>query len=113
MLSTKVCVPAGTLAQAIAGDVPSPGAAPGAAWLNFTGMSAPSANPVTVSVIAGAAGAPPRWPAGDCAINGTAMDRMNTENTSQRAADMLCLLDEINRRVTITHAGAYVYLRQL
>ena len=93
MFSTKDCVPAGTLAHAIAGDVPSPGAAPSAAWLNFTGISPPSGNPVTVSVIAGAAGAPPRWPAGACAINGAATDRMKSETTSQRAADMLCLLD--------------------
>jgi hypothetical protein len=48
---------------------------------------------VTVSVIAGAAGAPPGWPAGACAINGAAMDRMNSETMSQRAADMLCLLN--------------------
>src|SRR4051794_41931179 len=67
MLRKKDCVPAGTLVQLIAGDSPSPVATPGAAWLNFTGMSAPSANPATVTVIAGAAGAAgaaPRCPAG-------------------------------------------------
>ena len=46
-----------------------------------------------VNVIAGAAGAPPRWPTGACAINGAATDRMNSKTTSQRAADMLCLLN--------------------
>ena len=40
----------------IAGDVPSPGATPGAAWLNFTGICPPSANPATVSVMGGPAG---------------------------------------------------------
>src|SRR5215207_6984928 len=82
MVSTKDCVPAGTLAHAIAGDVPSPGAAPGAAWLNFTGISPPSGKPVTVSVIAGpagAAGAAPRWPAGACAVVFAAANRTNRE----------------------------------
>src|SRR3954451_7711445 len=60
MLRKKDCVPAGTLAQLMAGDNPSPVATPGAAWLNFTGIDPPSANPSTVIVIGGAAGAPPR-----------------------------------------------------
>jgi hypothetical protein len=62
MFNTNDCVPAGTFAHEIAGDVPSPGATPGAAWLNRTGTSAPSANPETVSVIAGGGGVPPRCP---------------------------------------------------
>src|SRR5882672_90360 len=63
MLRTKDCVPAGGLAQVIAGEVPSPGAAPSAAWLNFTGISPPSGNPATVIVMAGllAGGGPLRW----------------------------------------------------
>src|SRR5579883_961672 len=56
MWRKKLCVPAGALAQLIAGDVPSPGATPGAAWLNLTGIRPPSANPGMVSVIAGEAG---------------------------------------------------------
>ena len=40
MLRKNDCVPAGTLAQLIAGDSPSPVATPGAAWLNFTGIAA-------------------------------------------------------------------------
>jgi len=68
MLRKNDCVPAGTLVQLIAGDSPSPVATPGAAWLNFTGTSPPSGNPVTVNVIAGAAGAAPRC----CAASGIA-----------------------------------------
>src|SRR5262245_24952282 len=63
-------VPAGAFAQLIAGDSPSPVATPGAACVNFTGMSPPSGKPATVSVIAGAAGAPPRCPPGLCAAIG-------------------------------------------
>src|SRR3954447_13685877 len=59
MFSTNDCVPAGGVVQLIAGDNPSPGATPSAAWLNFTGICPPSLNPETVSVIAGPAGAPP------------------------------------------------------
>src|SRR5689334_21292768 len=59
-------VPAGGLVQLIAGDNPSPVATPGAACVNLIGMSAPSANPETVSVIGGAAAAPPRCPAAGC-----------------------------------------------
>src|SRR5579862_2229580 len=58
MLRKKLWVPAGALAQLIAGDVPSPTATPGAAWLNLTGIWPPSGNPEMVRVIAGAAGAP-------------------------------------------------------
>jgi hypothetical protein len=43
----------------ISGDVLR-GAAPGAAWLNSTGICPPSANPVIVMVIGGPAGAAPR-----------------------------------------------------
>jgi hypothetical protein len=60
MLSTNDCVPAGTFDHVMAGDVPSPGATPGAAWLILTGICPPSANPATVIVIGGAAGVPPR-----------------------------------------------------
>src|SRR5436189_270442 len=52
MCRKKLCVPAGAFAQLIAGDVPSPGAAPGAAWLNLTGICPPSGNPGIVKVIA-------------------------------------------------------------
>src|SRR4051812_26966764 len=69
MLRTKLCVPAGTLDQLIAGEVPSPGATPGAAWLNFTGIWPPSGNPAIVIVIGGAAGAAaPRCPPRSCAV---------------------------------------------
>src|SRR4051812_28123112 len=63
MFSTNDCVPAGTLVHVIAGETPSPGATPGAAWLYFTGIWPPSENPATVIVIGGGggvAGAPPR-----------------------------------------------------
>src|SRR4029078_9501825 len=89
-LRTKDCVPAGTLAQLIAGDVPSPGAAPGAAWLNFTGIWPPSGNPVTVNVMAGparrAARRPRFW-----AVRGIALSR-TIETTNQSAVRMLFLL---------------------
>src|SRR3954471_4617037 len=75
MLRKKDCVPAGTLVQLIAGDSPSPVATPGAAWLNFTGMSAPSGNPATVKVRAGAAGAAARCPPGGCAAAGIAASK--------------------------------------
>ena len=57
MLRKNDCVPAGTLVQVIAGDVPSPGAAPSAAWLNLTGIWPPSGKPAMLIVIGGAAGA--------------------------------------------------------
>jgi hypothetical protein len=57
MFRTNDCVPGGVFVHDIAGDVPSPGATPGAAWLNLTGICPPSANPETVNVIGGAAGA--------------------------------------------------------
>src|SRR6188508_1054960 len=76
MFSTNDCVPAGTFVQLMAGDVPSPGAAPGAAWLNFTGISPPSGKPCTVSTIAGAGGVAPAAgaapAAGCCAAAGNA-----------------------------------------
>src|SRR3954452_14860805 len=75
MLRKKDCVPAGTLVQLIAGDSPSPVATPGAAWLNFNGMSAAAGNPATVKVSAGAAGAAARCPAGGCAAAGIAASR--------------------------------------
>src|SRR4030095_16451051 len=60
MFSMNVCVPAGGFAQLIAGEVPAPGAAPAAAWLNLTGTCAPSGNPGIVIVKgAGPAGVPP------------------------------------------------------
>src|SRR5476649_1167293 len=76
MLRKNDRVPAGTLAQLIAGDSPSPVATPGAAWLNFTGTSAPSANPATVNVIAGAGG-------GCWAANGITMSAAIIEATKQ------------------------------
>src|SRR5688572_14127183 len=74
MFRTNDCVAAGTLVQLIAGEVPSPGAAPGAAWLKRTGISPPSGKPVTVNTIAGAAGAAAAPPpaAGCCAVTGNA-----------------------------------------
>src|SRR5262249_12232106 len=51
MLSTNDCVPAGAFAHVIAGERPSPGATPAAAWLNFTGICPPSGKPATVIVI--------------------------------------------------------------
>src|SRR5688572_1752723 len=74
MFSTNDCVPAGTFVQLIAGEVPSPGAAPAAAWLNRTGISPPSGKPCTVSTIAGAGGAAP--PAGCCAAAGSASNAL-------------------------------------
>src|SRR3954468_5742244 len=64
MFSTNDCVPGGTFPQWIAGDVPPPGSAPGADWVNFNGISLPSEKPETVSVIAGAAGRAAGWAAG-------------------------------------------------
>src|SRR4051794_38591019 len=90
MLRKNDCVPAGTLVQVMAGDVPSPGATPSAAWLNRTGMGPPSGNPATVMVIGGAAaaGAAPRC----CAAIGIAMITVKIETTSPRPARMLLLL---------------------
>src|SRR6266516_3044693 len=95
MLRTNDCVPAGELAQLIAGEVPSPGATPSAAWLNLTGIAPPSGNPVTVNVIAGppAAGGPPRCPACAAIATGIAIDRMIIDATNHRPAIMLFLLD--------------------
>src|SRR5471032_837912 len=78
MLRKNDCVPAGALAQLIAGDNPSPVATPGAAWLYFTGTSPPSGNPSTVIVITGAAaGAAPRC----CAAIGIAARTATDEAT--------------------------------
>src|SRR5207249_12096951 len=95
MLRTKDCVPAGTLAQVIAGDVPSPGAAPSAAWLNLTGISPPSGNPVIVIVIGGppAPGAPARCPARCCATSGTAMSETAIDTKNHRPVRMFVLLN--------------------
>src|SRR5258708_20490272 len=82
MLRKNACVPAGALIQLTAGDSPSPVATPGAAWLNFTGTSPPSGNPATVNVIAGAAGAAPRCPAGCCAARDTAASRAIIDTTN-------------------------------
>src|SRR5512134_2660314 len=91
MFNTNDCVPAGTFVQLIAGDVPSPGAAPGAAWLNFTGICPPSGNPLTVIVIGGplAAGAAPRC----CADAGRARTRSSRHSTSDdvRIGDLECV----------------------
>src|SRR5256885_8078111 len=92
MWRTNDCVPAGTFAQLIAGDVPSPGAAPSAAWLNFTGIWPPSGKPETVKVIAGAAGAPARCPVCARAATGIATDRTLIETTNHCTALMLLLL---------------------
>src|SRR5688572_16263589 len=90
MLSTKDSVPAGGLAQLIAGEVPSPGAAPSAAWLNFTGISPPSGNAGIVNVMAGplAAGAPPRCPP----AMGIEPRKMIVETRHNRPARILFLL---------------------
>src|SRR4051812_50162014 len=63
MFSTNDWVPGGTFPQWSAGDVPPPGSAPGADWVNFNGISLPSEKPETVSVIAGAAGRGAGWAA--------------------------------------------------
>src|SRR5215468_2759624 len=88
MFSTNDCVPAGTFVHAIAGDRPSPGATPGAAWLYFTGIGPPSGNPATVIVIGGAAGAPPRC----CAATTLTARRTNAELTNSCRACMVNLL---------------------
>src|SRR2546430_5870479 len=95
MLRTNDCVPAGELAQLIAGDVPSPGAAPSAAWLYFTGISPPSGNAAMVNVMAGppAAGAPPRCPPRSCAATEIAMSGMIVETKNHRRVRILSLLD--------------------
>src|SRR6185503_8228713 len=98
MFSTKDCVPGGTLPQLIAGEVPSPGAAPGAAWLNLTGICPPSGKPVTVSVIAGGGGAPPRCPPGAWAAAAAAIAITNIETISTRAADIVSLLTYLPRQ---------------
>src|SRR5262245_32549098 len=72
MWRKKLCVPAGALAQFIAGDVPSPAATPGAAWLNLTGIRPPSGNPEMVRVIADEAGPPLVAP--PCADSRTVME---------------------------------------
>src|SRR5262245_24490764 len=82
MWRKKLCVPAGVLAHWIAGEVPSPGAAPGAAWLNFTGIWPPSGNPVMVRVIAGAGGC---LAGGFCASANAEAERTKVvESTSRR-----------------------------
>src|SRR6478672_5876507 len=82
MFRKNDCVPAGGFVQLIAGESPSPVATPGAACVNFTGISAPSAKPTTVSVIGGAAGAPPRCPPGCCAAIGTKASTVIIETTN-------------------------------
>src|SRR5476651_1108826 len=100
MLRKNDCVPAGTLAQLIAGDKPSPVATPGAAWLNFTGTSPPSGNPATVNVIAGAAGAAPRcW-----AAIGIAMNTAIVETTNHILVFML-FSSGLSERAMVTYAG--------
>src|SRR6185369_3207212 len=97
MLSTNVCVPAGALVQVIAGDVPSPGAAPSAAWLNFTGNCPPSEKPSTVIVIGGAGAAPrpapppaPRPPR-SCAATGRTTQNVTIRTKHNRKKRMLFL----------------------
>src|SRR5687768_10248989 len=79
ILRTNDWVPAGVPVQVMAGDVPPPGAASGAAWVNLTGMSSPSANPATVKTMGAAAG-----PAARCAASGNA-----ASNASDEAANHL------------------------
>jgi hypothetical protein len=51
-------VPAGTSFQFNSGEAPSPGAAPGAAWLNIKGMMPPSGKAgEDIDIMDGAAGA--------------------------------------------------------
>ena len=78
------------LDQLIAGEVPSPGAAPGAAWLNFTGIWPPSGNPGMVNVIGGPAGGAAPRPR-SCAAMGMPMSRM-IETTRERPVRMQFLL---------------------
>src|SRR5262245_5759740 len=93
MLSTNDCVPAGVFVQLIAGDVPSPGAAPGAACENFTGICPPSGNPVTVKTMAGAAGAPPRCPRSWALIGIATSRRTIVKRTNHSLVRMLLLLN--------------------
>src|SRR5580704_3608064 len=91
MLRKNDCVPAGTLVQLIAGDNPSPGATPGAAWLYFTVTSPPSGNPSTVKVIAGAAGAAGAAPR-CCAAVGIVTNSIIDERTNHPLVPMPYLL---------------------
>src|ERR1700750_71682 len=93
MFSTKDWVPGGTFAQWISGDVPPPGSAPGADWVNFTGISLPSEKPVTVRVIAGAAGRAAGWPpgAGACARAATA----SRDNPDAIAKTVRCIVSPL------------------
>src|SRR5262245_19544792 len=93
MWSTKLRVPAGALAQLIAGDVPSRGAAPSAAWLNLTGIWPPSGNPGIVSVMGRAAGAAPRWPPRSCAAIGSATSITIDDTMNDRPGCMSFLLE--------------------
>src|SRR5438552_14675732 len=90
MLRKSDRVPAGTLAQLMAGDNPSPVATPGAAWLNFTGTSPPSGNPATVRVMAGAVGAAPRCPPGAWAARGIATSRAIIETMIDVVVFIVC-----------------------
>src|SRR5690348_7864444 len=92
MFSTNDCVPAGTFVHVIAGDSPSPGATPGAAWLYFTGIWPPSGNPATVIVIAGAAGAPPA-----CCIAAAAAAMTTNIDVTNQGTDMSNLLARCER----------------
>src|SRR5262245_47176782 len=104
MLSTNDCVPAGAFIHLISGEVPSPGAAPGAAWLNSTGICPPSAKPVIVMVIGGPAGAPPRWPR-SWAERGIARRRI--ARTVHRLVRMLSLLNGECRKNDVLARGRY------
>src|SRR5215471_9537584 len=97
MCRKKLCVPAGALAHFIAGDVPSPGATPAAAWLNLTGIWPPSGNPEMVRVMADEAGAGPPLGGPPCADSRTVMEsvidskrtncmRLSYRETRSRAA---------------------------
>src|SRR5580765_5342873 len=94
MFSTNDCVPAGTFAHVMAGDRPSPGDTPGAAWLYFRGIWPPSGKPATVIVIAGAAGAPP-----GCCVAATAAAKTTSIEVMNQWADMPNLL---------VHAGSAI-----
>src|SRR5204863_9739045 len=106
MFRKNDCVPAGGFAQLIAGDSPSPVATPGAACVNFTGISLPSGNPATVSVIAGAggaAGAPPRCPPGCWPAIDNDASRVIIETTSHPVGLIVMLLCVIEIRFFPTH----------
>src|SRR5919198_489820 len=111
MLRTNDCVPAGTFVQLIAGEVPSPGAAPGAAWLNFTGISPPSGNAAMVIVMAGPPGAPLRWPR-SCAATGSDISATTIETTNH-CRHRILLPPRVHGRAMVAQRSSVVPGRRL